>query len=173
MAEKVEQMSKGITIFDEKEKVLPEVHTILELAAEADIGVETGHLAPKESMALIKAAKEAGVKKIWVTHVNWYSLYQYSPEDIVELADQGALIEVTAAFSIPSYEAEREFQYTAEILKTVGPHRCIMGTDFGSGGRYNPIEAMRIFIRTMMREGIGKNEIDMMTKDNPAMLLGL
>jgi len=173
IAEKIEQMTKGITIFDEKEKLLPEVHTILELVAEADIGVETGHLAPKESMALIKAAKQAGVKKIWITHVNWYSLFQYSPEDIVELADQGALIEVTAAFSIPSYEAEKEFKYTAQIIKAVGAHRCIMGTDFGSGGRYNPIEGMRIFIRTMMREGIKKDEIDLMTKENPAVVLGL
>lgn len=173
MAEKIEQMAKGITIFDEKEKLLPEVHTILELVAEADIGVETGHLTLKESMALIKAAKQAGVKKIWITHANWYSLFQYSPEDLVELADQGALIEVAAAYAIPSYEAEKEFKYTAQIIKAVGAHRCIMATDFGSGGRYNPIEGMRIFIRTMMREGIKKDEIDIMAKENPAIVLGL
>ncbi len=171
--EKLEKMIKGITIFDEKEKLLPEVHTILELAAEADIGVETGHLTPKESMALIKAAKQAGVKKIWATHANWYSLFQYSPEDLVELADQGALIEVAAAYAIPSYEAEKEFKYSAQIIKTVGAQRCIMSTDFGTGGRYNPIEAMRVFIRTMMREGIKKDEIDIMAKENPASVLGL
>jgi hypothetical protein len=167
MAEKIEKMTKGITIFDEKEKLLSEVHTILELAAEADIGVETGHLAPKESMALIKAAKQAGVKKIWITHVNWYHLFQYSPEDIVELANQDALIEVTSAFS------EKEVKYTAQIIKTVGAHRCIMGSDLGSGGFCNPIEGMRLFIRAMMREGIKKDEIDIMTKENPAVVLGL
>ena len=167
MAEKIEKMTKGITIFDEKEKLLSEVHTILELAAEADIGVETGHLAPKESMALIKAAKQAGVKKIWITHVNWYHLFQYSPEDIVELANQDALIEVTSAFS------EKEVKYTAQIIKAVGAHRCIMGSDLGSGGFCNPIEGMRIFIRAMMREGIKKDEIDIMTKENPAVVLGL
>jgi hypothetical protein len=171
--EKLEKLLTGITIFDEKGAVLSEVNTILEIAAEADIGVETGHLSPQESMALIKAAKQAGVKKIWVTHVNWFSLFHYSPEDITAFADQGAFIEVVAAFAIPSYEATREAEYTAEIIKTVGAQRCVMATDFGTGGRYNPIEAMRVFIRAMMREGIKKEDIDIMTKENPAVLLGL
>jgi len=124
-------------------------------------------------MALIKAAKRAGVKKIWVTHVNWFSLFHYAPEDIAELADQGAFIEVAAAYGIPSYESETEAKYTYQIIKTVGAHRCIMSSDFGTGGRSNPIEGMRVFIRAMMRQGVKKEEIDIMTKENPARVLGL
>jgi len=37
----------------------------------------------------------------------------------------------------------------------------------------NPVEAMRAFIRQMETSGLNKNEINLMTKENPAMLLGL
>jgi hypothetical protein len=167
------EITKGITVFDEKGGLLPEVHMILEMAAQADIGVETGHLSPKEQLALIKAAKEKGVKKIWVTHANWHTLLGCSVEDIVELANLGAFIEVAAAFAVSSYQSENQIEFTAEIVKNVGPHRCILASDFGTGGRYNPVEAMRIFIRAMMRHGIKKDAIDMMAKENPAVVLGL
>jgi hypothetical protein len=127
-------------------------------------------------MAVIKAAKETGVRKVWQTHANWWKLFRYSPQALVEMADQGALIEVSARFAIPyiaSDTSNEGAQYTAQIIKAVGANRCIMSTDYGTEGRYNPVEAMRVFIRTMMREGIGRDEIDIMTKENPVRVLGL
>jgi hypothetical protein len=167
---------KGITIFDEKEELLPEVHEILELVAEADIGIETGHLSPKESLALVKAAKGAGVTKVWQTHANWEALYHYTMDQVVELADEGAFIELTANFAYSSSASDisnRGAEYTAEIMNAVGPGRCTMASDLGTAGRTNVVEGMRVYVHTMMRHGIEREDIDVMLKDNPAYLLGL
>jgi predicted metal-dependent phosphotriesterase family hydrolase len=48
-----------------------------------------------------------------------------------------------------------------------------MATDFGQWRNPHPIEGMRHFIHLMMQMGITESEIDIMTKENPARLLGL
>ena len=61
---------KGMTISGKNDRLLAEVYTILELVNNADIGAETGHLSPKETRALIRAAKELGIENVWMPHVN-------------------------------------------------------------------------------------------------------
>ncbi len=176
METRIAEMVEGIRILDAEGRVLPEVHTILELVADADIGVETGHLSPAECMTLVRAAREKGIRKVWQTHGNWWKLYEYTPAQLAELADAGAYIELTANFALSSSANDTSnagAEYTAEIIQTVGAGRCVMASDYGTVGRYNPVEGMRVFIRTMMRYGVTREEIDVMTKENPAFLLGL
>jgi len=173
---RVADMVEGITILDEQGEILPVVLEILSLVADADIGVETGHLSPKESKALVEAAKEAGVRRIWQTHANWRKLFNYSIEDLTQLADAGAYIELTANYAMSSLATDNTSEgavYTAEIIRAVGPGRCTMGSDLGTAGRYNPVEGMRVFAHTMMNQGVTRDDIDLMLKENPAFLLGL
>lgn len=170
---------KGITIFDKEGEILPEVYEILDLIADADIMLSTGHLSPKESLALIKAAKSAGVKKIVVTHANWGGEGLFPPlfppngipvEEQIKMADAGALIEqvyVTGSVTLKQQET------TLNNIRKVGASRCFMSTDAGTGKRIHPIEAFRLFIRAMGMRGLGRKEIDTMTKENPAKLLGI
>ena len=170
------KMVEGITILDEEGEILPVVLEILSLIADADIGVETGHLSPIESKTLIRAAKEAGVKKVWQTHGNWRKLYNYTMDDFAEIADAGAFVELTANFALSSTATDNSSEgaeYTAEIMKTVGAGRCTMASDYGTAGRYNPVEGLRVFAHTMMRHGIKRDDIDRMMKENPAFLLGI
>ena len=168
---------EGITIFDENGKIKDEVHEILQLIAEADIGVETGHLSPKEALALVKEAKKKGVRRVWQTHGNWKALYDYTGSQLSEIADAGAYIELTANCSYPSVsQLDPDFgpAYTAMIIKEVGAHRCTMGSDLGTVGRGNPVEGMRVFIHTLMiQKGIKREDINVMAKENPAYLMGL
>ena len=176
MEKRLAQMVKGIEILDEDGNLIPVVGDILSLIAEADIGVETGHLSPKECFALIREARKMGITKVWQTHGNWWKLYQFSPTQLVELADEGAMIEVTSNFALASSASDVSSQgaeYTAEIIRTVGPNRCVMASDFGTVGRFNAVEGLRVFAHTMMRYGIKREEIDMMIKENPSRLLGL
>ena len=125
----------------------------------------------------VKLAKKKGVNRVWQTHGNWEWLYNYTPTELSEIADAGAYIELTANFAKaqPITEAMNHgSDYTAAIMKEVGPHRCTMGTDLGTVGRGNPIDGMRIFIHEMMiMQGIKREDIDTMAKKNPAFLMGL
>ena len=49
-------------------KVLPEMQQCLDVMAKYDMVMATGHIAPAELEPVIKAAKEAGVQRIIITH---------------------------------------------------------------------------------------------------------
>jgi hypothetical protein len=170
---------KGITVFSPEGKIPPEIFQILELIADADIILSTGHFSPAESLALIKAAVSTGVKKIVVTHANWggEGLFPalFVPDGIpievqVQMADAGAFIEQSY---VPGSVTIKEQEATARNIRKVGVSRCVMSTDAGTGRRIHPIEAFRLFIRAMEMQGFSRSEIDIMTRENPAKLLGI
>jgi hypothetical protein len=170
---------KGITIFGKEGEILPEVLEILGLIADAEIMLSTGHLSPAESLSLIKAATRAGVKKIVVTHANWGGEGFFPPlfppngipvEDQIKMADAGAFIEQSY---VPGSVTIKQQERTADNIRKVGASRCVMSTDAGTGKRIHPIEAFRLFIRAMEMQGVSRKEIDTMTKENPAKLLGI
>ena len=170
---------KGIAILGKKGEILPEVLQILGLIADADIMLSTGHLSPAESLALIEAAVGAGVKKIVVTHANWGRGGLFPPlfppdgipvEEQVQMADAGAFIEQSY---VPGSVTMKQQEATARNIRKIGVSRCVMSTDAGTGRRVHPIEAFRLFIRAMEMQGFTREEIDTMTRENPAKLLGL
>ena len=160
-----------ITILDQNGKILPVVYDILDLVAEADIIIGTGHLSVQEGIALAKAAKQRGVKKVLATHADGL-LTNYSVEDQIEMAKHGAFLEhcyhrcIGDAFSIRPKEI-------AEKIKKVGPSHCVLSSGLGVAGWLHPIEGMRLAIRSMLSNGISESDVEKMTKHNPAMLLGL
>jgi hypothetical protein len=60
-----------------------------------------------------------------------------------------------------------------DIIKSVGAKQCIMGTDLGQSFNPLPVEGMRMFIVTLLKNGITEDEINLMLKLNPGKLLGL
>lgn len=170
---------QGITILNKEGEILPEVYEILDLIADADMILSTGHLSPDESVALIKAATGAGVKKVVVTHANWGGEGLFPPlfppggipvEEQIKMADVGAIIE--QSYTTGSVTLNQQ-EVTANNIRRLGVSRCIMSTDAGTGRRIHPIEAFRLFIRAMEMQGFSSKEIDEMTRENPAKLLGI
>ena len=51
-------------------QLLPAVQEVLKVMAKHDLGLSTGHVSPAEVMMLIRAAKAAGVNKIYLQHPN-------------------------------------------------------------------------------------------------------
>jgi len=49
-------------------QLLPAVHEVLKVVAKYDMTLSTGHSSPAESIMIIKAAKAAGVNRIYVQH---------------------------------------------------------------------------------------------------------
>jgi Family of unknown function (DUF6282) len=74
-------------------QLLPEVLEVLKVIAKYDLGLSTGHVSPEEALMLIRAAKAAGVNKIYVQHPNHGGLV-WSMVQLKEAVRLGALIEV-------------------------------------------------------------------------------
>jgi hypothetical protein len=95
-------------------------------------------------------------------------------DDVVGLADRGALIEFTYLTCIPGgFAATSAPDVFARAMMRVGPERAIMSTDFGQDRSPHPADGMRLFIDEMLRAGVPAAAVDAMARRNPARLLGL
>ena len=167
----------GIPVLDPQGKVLPEVIRVMEICAEADIIFASGHSSPQESLILAKQAKEIGVKKFVVTHVNSL-IWKMTRDQINQAVDLGAFVEYCYLPRLwgpgtgnPQFERQSHEEFLT-YARTV-PERSFITTDLGQQGNPNPVDGMRICIRELIDSGISPKDIDRMVRNNPAHLVGL
>ncbi|MHB8566969.1 MAG: DUF6282 family protein [Nitrososphaerales archaeon] len=162
---------EGISIFDPRGNPVPGLKEILSLVASYDAILATGHLTKPEREYLVAEAIKAGVKKVLVTHAD-LDIVSVSIEEQKKLADMGAIIEhsLTPCMHLRQRLDPRKI---VEAIKEVGAERCILSSDMGQPVNPLPAEGYRMFIETMMHLGISKDDVDTMTKKNPAKLLNL
>jgi hypothetical protein len=163
-------------------QLVPAVFEVLKVIAKHDLGLSTGHVSPEEVMLLIRAAKAAGVNKIYVQHPNHGGLVM-SMAQMKEAVRLGALIEivlsgegftgggpkvVNAENPVMDYGPQK----IADI-RALGPANVVVTSDLGQPGRVTHADAFRIALAVLAKEGFSQAEIDLMTKTNPARFLGL
>lgn len=170
-AQKAKLTEPPITVFDDKGGLKKEVYQIIDLIAAEDIMLATGHLNPTEAKAVVKAAKERGVKRLYVNHPEY--IINASIEEQKELADLGAFIEHLAIFQYPMWPTAHGVDGIVEMIKAVGPERTILATDLGQVHNPPPAEGLRMFLRVLLEKGIPAEHLKLMVQDNPAFMLGL
>ncbi|HEY5623240.1 MAG TPA: DUF6282 family protein [Gammaproteobacteria bacterium] len=150
-------------------ELLPAVHQVLDLIAAHGLVLATGHSSPEESLMLIRAARDRGVGRIIVTHPT--SQYVRMPvETQLEAARLGAYLEYPLNVAHESDEAFAEF---AAQIREVDPENVVLTTDLGQSGNPVHTDGLIVYIPRLMATGISQAEIDVMTKRNPARVLGL
>ena len=167
----------GIPVLDPQGNVLPEVVRVMELCAEADIIFASGHSSPRESLILARKAKEIGVRKFVVTHVNSL-IWKLTRDQILQAVDLGAYVEycyLPRLWGPGSGNPQFERQSHEEFLNYVRtiPERSFISSDLGQQGNPNPIDGMRSCIRELLAAGIPQRDVDRMVRDNPPYLIGL
>jgi hypothetical protein len=163
------QPQEPLTVLDTSGNVKAEVRTILKLIAEADISLHTGHLGLIEQRAVIDAALELGVRNVVITHANFIAT-RMPLEMQLELTGRGAMVEYCLWTGRWHSQDPGE---TAEWIRSVGPERVILSSDSGSYWSAHPAEHMRLFVSTLLMEGIEPDAISRMITVNPAIALGL
>jgi hypothetical protein len=61
----------------------------------------------------------------------------------------------------------------ADAIKKVGPEFCILASDLGQQGNALPTDGFAAFLAAMRARGLTEQQVDRMSKQNPAQLLGL
>jgi hypothetical protein len=163
-------------------KLLPEVLDVLKVIAKYDLGLSTGHVSAEEALMVVRAAKDAGVKKMYVQHPNHGGIVM-SMAQMKEAVGMGALIEIVlsgegftgggpktinAANPVMDYGPQK----LADI-RELGPANIVISTDLGQPGRVNYAQAFQTALGVLAKSGFSQAEIDLMTKQNPARFLGL
>lgn len=163
-------------------QLLPEVLEVLRVIAKYDLGLSTGHVSAEEALMVIRAAKEAGVRKIYVQHPNHGGIVM-SMAQMKEAVRLGALIEIVLSGEgltgggpkvINAENPVMDYgpQKLADI-RELGPANIVISTDLGQPGRVNYAQAFQMALAVLAKSGFTQAEIDMMTKQNPARFLGL
>jgi hypothetical protein len=162
--------------------LVPEVLAVLKVMARHGLSLSTGHCSPAESLMLIRAAREAGVNRIYVQHPN-HSGIVMSMASMKEAVGLGALIEIVLSGEgltgggpavVDAVNPTQDFgpQKIADI-RELGPQNVVLSSDLGQPGRVNHAVAFQTALGVLMKAGFTEAEIDMMTKHNQARFLGL
>lgn len=160
--------SGGLSILGEDGRIRPEVPEILRLAAAADVIVGTAHLSVAESRLLVKAAREAGVRKIVITHPE-IVFVDMPVETQRELAGPGVFFERCYARSLFTVD----WDGLARNIRALGVESTVLATDLGQPDNPDPVSGLAEMCRRMLERGFREPEVERMASLTPAALLNL
>jgi hypothetical protein len=162
-----------IYLLDEDGGLKEEMYKILDLIAQWDAILATGHVSIQEARVVVQEAAERGVKKIVITHP-LASFVDYSVQEMKEMLDLGATY-LEHVYNDTTRQVGHPIPVRAlyDGIKAVGAGRCIMSTDSGQWLNPVPLQQFGIFMQDMLNLGLSEREVRIMTADNPAQALDL
>ncbi len=165
---------EGQFILDSSGKLKSEAREILHIVKDFNIVLASGHLSPREIFALADESQRVGFSKMIITHPLQSQLMDeaLSIDELKQIASTGAIIEHCFWGWMPTV-SKSDPKQIVEAVKAIGAEKCIMSSDFGQFYHPTAPEGMRLFIATMLRNGLDEKDIGVMVKTNPAKLLDL
>ena len=161
----------GLSVVDGDGVLTPETRAVLDLVAEFDRVLATGHVTWEEHLAVTKEFGRRG--SVLVTHaMEELAGPNLTVEQCVELAELGATIELCALTCLGAL-ATRPVSTIADATRTIGFDRCTLATDYGQKVNVRPAEGFQAFADALRVEGLAENAIRRMACENPALLLRL
>jgi len=159
----------GLTVLSPRGEILPKAIEILRLIADFDAVLATGHLSAGESIALLRAARSAGVRRMVVNHPLAKTVAASLAEQ-GEMVALGAMLEHCAAQTTPGLDA-LPIQAVAESIEEVGFEHCIIASDLGQD--FNPpfTAGLRDFALALSDLGLADAKLRAMMSANPMRLL--
>jgi hypothetical protein len=176
------QLNRPAVRVSDGQKLLPETLKVLDAIAKHKLVLATSHVSAEEGLMLIREGRARGIQHIVVTHAIQDPI-NMTVDQMREAARMGAFIEhsVLGMFKGPDshlggfFRRQRRFTIEdhAKVIKAVGAEHCILVTDLGQ--YFNPTapDGYKAFMMGLKQYGIADGEIDLMTRKNPARLLGL
>jgi len=163
--------SPGISLLGEGGQLRSPLFDIFELIKEHDAILATGHVSVDEIRAVVRAAREAGVHKVVVTHpeMPWVDVPVATQE---ELRDLGAYFERCYASTLPGIGDVPLARIVSDI-RQVGIESTLLATDCGAATIPSPVTGMRYYLAALSAEGFSERDIRLMAGETPARLLGI
>jgi hypothetical protein len=129
---------------------MADLNLVLDLIADHDGVLCTGHLSGAECRWLLDQAKHRGISRFLLTHPS-YTVPGMSPAEIADLAERGAYVEITAyqLWHQPGMTAA----HLAEVARAAGD-RLILASDAGQPDSPPPPRALEDLITALVAEGI-------------------
>lgn len=161
-----------LTVVDEKGRLLPEVGPILDMIADNDIVLSSGHLHISEIWPLFEEAKRRGVKRLLCNHPTY--VVDATLEDIRALARMGVYCEHSVCMFIEGSKFKfYEPQELNELIVGATVGKTILGSDLGQQGNPRMVEGFRSVIATCLDLGYTEAQVRQLISTNAAELMGI
>ena len=131
----------------------------------------TGHVSPPEALLLLREGRRQRTEHMVVTHA-MNPPVSMDVAQMQEAAKQGAFIEFVGG-SLTAGDANARLDRYADAIRKVGPQFCILSSDLGQKNNALPVDGYAAFLQAMRARGFSEHDVNVMSKDNPAKLLGL
>jgi hypothetical protein len=141
---------------------------ILDLAAEYDAVVGTGHATPAEIETVVAACADRDVRCL-VNHP-CFRVVDVSLDRQERLAEMGAVMEY-CAYSVASTDGHT-VERVAEAIDRVGPTQAVLATDYGQAEN-PPVPGLREFAEAVLEAGLDREAVRRCLVDTPTELLDL
>ena len=155
-------------------KVIPELIDVFKLVKDYDVALGTAHVSPEEAFTVVEAARDAGVKKIIITHPEWW-VCDYSIEDQIRLVkDYDVILERCYAQNMGKGQPYHlNLKENAELIKEVGYEHVMVDTDGGQVENPDWEIEMYEYMHYLVEYGIPIEHVYHMTKTIPYRFLGI
>ena len=159
------QPSTGLALTTEAGTVPPAVHEIMQLIAQGDVILGTGHLSPAEIHVAVRIARQHGVRKILITHPE-APFVALPIADQRDLAATGCRFERNWVFTTPALGRVLQPEQLIHDIRAVGWESTVLATDMGQIANPPPVEGYRAYVQACAGAGFGEDQIRRMAAAN-------
>jgi hypothetical protein len=152
-------------------ELLKATRDVIGVIAKHQLVLATGHVSAGEGLMLLREGKRQGVQHMVVTHA-MNAPVEMNVSQMQDAARQGAFLEFVGGTML-SADAPARVERFADAIRRVGPEFCILSSDLGQKGNPLPADGFAAFIVALKAQGFSDQDLDRMSKQNPARLLGL
>jgi Family of unknown function (DUF6282) len=148
--------------------VLPRTRAVLELIAGHGLVLATGHLGRREILAVSRAAVDAGVRQIVITHPEF-------PQQDLTLDEQKSLVDLGAYLErclTTPLTGKYPWPEMVSNIRATGVDATIVTTDLGQPHNPPVEDGLALMADAMLAAGFSEKEIQRMTVDNSRLLAG-
>jgi hypothetical protein len=156
-----------LTVLDESGAIVEPARRCMERIAKHDMALATGHLGRREIFAVVRQARDMGLRKVIVTHAEFPS-QSLTGEEQQELAGMGAFIEhcFTTTFT-----GKASWEDTFANIRQTGVERTVISTDLGQTINPPVAEGFGMFAQKLLDAGFSVGDVRTMAVTNPSRLV--
>lgn len=154
-------------------KVVPELKDVFSLIRDYDITLGTAHVSPEEAFVVVEAARDAGVKKIVVTHPEWWIVGMSVEDQVRMVRDYDVILERCYAQNMGGGVYRSNLPDNLDIIREVGYKNVMVDTDGGQTENPHWELALEEYMQYLSDHGVTEDELYYMTRTIPYRLLGI
>ena len=163
----------GISTLDNNGEVKKELIDIFNIIKNYNAILATGHISYEETLKVVEAASKQGVKKIVITHPEYWIVNESIEQQKYLVDKYNVLLEKVYIQPLKDGHWVDNMETDLKAIQQIGYEHIMVATDSGYY-KNDPWEIMLDkYVNYLLEHGISKEEVKYMTRVNQAKLLDL